>query len=231
MLHYTVRRVLLFVPTILLTTILVFALFWIVPGDAAMMILTGDDADGGRVGIEELEILRHDLRLDRPIHIQYADWLWKTLRGDLGTSTWYRSPVIDELKERFPITLQLAVMAILMAFVAAVPLGIISAVKQDTKIDYLSRIFALIGIAMPTFWIGILMVLHWRTGSAGCHPWATPTSGTTALPTSNSRSFRPWPWLFTTWPSPPGSPAPPCWRCCGKTTCGPPGPRASRSGL
>ncbi len=140
MLQYATRRVLLFVPTILLTTILVFALFWIVPGDAAMMILTGDDGDGGRVTNEDYERLRQDLGLDRPIHMQYAEWLWKTLQGDLGVSTWYRSPVIDELKLRFPITLQLAVMAILMAFVAAVPLGIISAVKQDTKIDYLSRI-------------------------------------------------------------------------------------------
>ena len=156
--QYATRRVALFIPTILLATMMVFALFWIVPGDAAMMILTGEDGEGGRVTTEELEKLRADLGLDRPIYVQYADWLWNIMNGDFGTSLWYRSPVIDELKERFPVTLELAVLAMVMAFVAAVPLGIISAVKQDTKIDYVSRIFALIGIAMPTFWIGILMV-------------------------------------------------------------------------
>jgi peptide/nickel transport system permease protein len=84
--------------------------------------------------------------------------VFNLLKGDLGTSIWYRIPVMDELKDRFVVSMELAVMAILMAFVAAVPLGVISAVKQDTKVDYVSRIFALIGIAMPTFWIGILMV-------------------------------------------------------------------------
>jgi peptide/nickel transport system permease protein len=137
---------------------LVFVLFWIVPGDAAMMILTGEEGEGGRVSTQELQNLRHQLGLDRPVYVQYADWLWDLLRGDLGTSIWYKVPVIDELKERFPVTLELAVMAILMAFVAAVPLGVLSAVKQDTGVDYVSRVFALVGVAMPNFWVGILMV-------------------------------------------------------------------------
>ena len=158
MLQYTSRRVLLFIPTIFLATIMVFALFWIIPGDAAMMILTGDEGDGGRVGNDELEALRHELGLDRPIHIQYGTWVWDLLRGDLGTSLWYRDSVGDELIARFPITLELAVVAMFMAIVAAVPLGIISAVKQDSALDYASRIFALIGIAMPSFWIAILMI-------------------------------------------------------------------------
>ena len=158
MLQYTTRRVLLFIPTIVLATIMVFALFWIIPGDAAMMILTGDEGDGGRVGNDELEALRHELGLDKPIHIQYGGWVWDLLRGDLGTSLWYRDSVGDELLGRFPITLELAIVAMLMATVAAVPLGIISAVKQDSALDYASRIFALIGIAMPSFWIAILMI-------------------------------------------------------------------------
>jgi len=162
--------VLLFIPTILLATMMVLALFWIVPGDAAMMILTGDEGDGGRVSEEDLANLKHELGLDRPIYIQYGDWLWDIMRGDMGKSLWYRSPVIDDLKERFPITLQLAVMAMIMAIVAAVPLGIISAVKQDTGVDYVSRILALIGIAMPTFWIGILMVY----GLAYFFEWLPP---------------------------------------------------------
>jgi peptide/nickel transport system permease protein len=158
MYQYISRRIFLFIPTLLLATILVFVLFWIVPGDAVMMILTGEEGEGGRVSAQELQNLRHQLGLDRPVYVQYADWLWSLLKGDLGTSIWYKIPVIEELKGRFVITLELAVMAILMAFVAAVPLGVISAVKQDTGVDYMSRIFALIGIAMPSFWIGILMV-------------------------------------------------------------------------
>ena len=158
MTQYIVRRLLLFIPTMILATVMVFALFWVVPGDAAMMILTGEEGEGGRVNTADLDQLRKELGLDRPIHVQYGEWVFNLLKGDLGTSIWYRIPVMDELKHRFLVSMELAVMAILMAFVAAVPLGVISAVKQDTKVDYVSRIFALIGIAMPTFWIGILMV-------------------------------------------------------------------------
>ncbi len=157
--QYFARRVLLFIPTIMLATIMVFGLFWIVPGDAAMMILTGDEGDSaGRVTDEDLAKLRAELGLDRHVVIQYGDWVWNLLQGDLGTSTWYRVPVLDEIKGRFFITMELAVFAIVMAFVVAVPLGVISAVKQDTGIDYASRVIALIGVAMPNFWIGILMV-------------------------------------------------------------------------
>ena len=80
------------------------------------------------------------------------------LHGDLGTSLWYKTPVWDQLKDRFLVTMELAVMAILLAFCVAVPLGVTSAVKQDTGFDYLSRIFSGIGIALPTFWLGILIV-------------------------------------------------------------------------
>ena len=156
--NYALHRVFLFIPTLLLATILVFGLFWIVPGDAAMMLLTGDEDAAGKVTNEDIDRLREKMGLNRPIHVQYSAWVWDLMKGDLGDSLWYKTPVLDDLKDRFPITIQLATMALLMAFVAAVPLGIISAVKQDTKVDYASRIFALIGIAMPSFWLGILMV-------------------------------------------------------------------------
>ena len=156
--NYALHRVFLFIPTLLLATILVFGLFWIVPGDAAMMLLTGDEDAAGKVTNEDIDRLREKMGLNRPIHVQYSAWVWDLMKGDLGDSLWYKTPVLDDLKDRFPITIQLATMALIMAFVAAVPLGIISAVKQDTAIDYFSRIFALIGIAMPSFWLGILMV-------------------------------------------------------------------------
>jgi peptide/nickel transport system permease protein len=155
---YAMRRVLLFIPTLLLATIMVFALFWIVPGDPALTILGGGEGDSGTVSPEQLQQLRQRLGLDRPIYVQYASWLWSVLHGDLGTSLWYKTPVWAQLKDRFLVTMELAVMAIVLAFCAAVPLGIVSAVQQDTGLDYCSRVFCVIGIALPTFWLGILIV-------------------------------------------------------------------------
>ena len=155
--QYLVRRLLLFVPTLILASMMVFTLMWIVPGDAAMMILTGE-GESGRVKTEDLERLRHDLGLDRPFYVQYGHWLANVVTGDLGDSIWYKIPVIDELKAKFPVTLQLAVMAMIIATLAAVPLGILSAVTQDSWIDYGCRVFTLVGVALPFFWTGILMV-------------------------------------------------------------------------
>ena len=155
---YIIRRLLLFIPTILIVTIIIFMLMWIVPGDTAMLILTGTDpSEGGRVDLADIERLRAKLGLDRPVHIQYGDWIWHMVRGDLGESLWYQTPVMDELGSRFITTMQLAVMGMGIAFLVAVPLGILSAVKQDTGLDYVSRIFALLGIAMPTFLIAIVV--------------------------------------------------------------------------
>ena len=155
---YALRRALLFIPTLLVVTVLVFALFWIVPGDPALAILAGSDGDTGSVSREQLEQLRHRLGLDRPLYVQYGSWLADVLRGDLGTSLWYKTPVWDQLKDRFLVTMELATMAIVLAVCAAVPLGVTSAVKQDTGFDYVARIFSSIGIALPTFWLGILTV-------------------------------------------------------------------------
>ncbi len=160
---YAIRRALLFIPTLLVATILVFTLFWIVPGDPALTILAGGEGDSGAVLPEQLQQLRQTLGLDRPIYVQYASWLTNVLRGDLGTSLWYKTPVWNHLKDRFLVTMELAVMAIVLAIGAAVPLGVISAVKQDTGLDYLSRMFSSIGIALPTFWLGILIVYAFAT--------------------------------------------------------------------
>ncbi len=179
MYQYLFRRLLLFVPTMLLATIMVFALFSIVPGDAAVFLLTGEDA-GGRVTNDDFERLRSDLGLDRPVYIQYADWLWGVVQGDLGNSLYYGSPFGLELLERFARTFELAVLAIVMAFIAAVPLGILSAMKQDSGVDYASRVIALLGIAMPTFWIGVLVIygltygFNWGPPLVYAHLWEAP---------------------------------------------------------
>ena len=154
---YALRRLGLFIPTLILTTLIVCVLFFLVPGDAALVILTGEEG-AGAVTDEDIARMRHELGLDRPIHVQYGSWIWGILRGDLGTSIWYQTPVIDELKDKFVVTVELSIFGIAMAFLMAVPLGIISAVKQDTWPDYVSRIVSLVGIALPTFWLSILMV-------------------------------------------------------------------------
>ena len=154
---YALRRLGLFIPTLILTTLIVCVLFFLVPGDAALVILTGEEG-AGAVTDEDIARMRHELGLDRPIHVQYGSWIWGILRGDLGTSIWYQTPVIDELKDKFVVTVELSIFGIAMAFLMAVPLGIISAVKQDTWPDYISRIVSLVGIALPTFWLSILMV-------------------------------------------------------------------------
>ena len=156
--QYALRRALLFIPTLLVASILVFALFWIVPGDPALTILAGGEGDTGSVTSEQLQQLRQKLGLDRPLYVQYGSWLGDVLQGNLGTSLWYKTPVWEQLKDRFLVTMELAVMAILLAVCAAVPLGILSAVKQDTGFDYAGRVFSVIGIALPTFWLGILIV-------------------------------------------------------------------------
>ena len=155
--EYIARRFVLFIPTLLLTTLIVFVLFFLVPGDTALFILTGEEG-AGAVTEEDIAKLRSELGLDRPIHIQYFSWVWGILQGDLGTSIWYKTPVIDELKDKFAVTVQLAVMGLVLAFIMAVPLGVLSAVKQDTLPDYICRIISLIGIALPTFWLAILMI-------------------------------------------------------------------------
>ena len=154
---YTLKRLLLFLPTVAIVTVLVFLVMWLVPGDAATMILAGAQGEGGFTQ-EAVDKLRTQLGLDRPVYVQYGDWLWGLLKGDLGTSIYHGSPVIDDLGDRFLVTLQLAVMAILMGAMVAVPVGVISAVKQDTPLDYGVRIFTIAGIAVPAFWVGLLVV-------------------------------------------------------------------------
>src|SRR2546428_9817431 len=119
MVKYALRRTLLFIPTLLVATILVFTLFWIVRGALALTILAGGEGDSGAVVPEQLQQLRQTLGLDRPIYVQYASWLTNVLRGDLGTSLWYKTPVWNQVKDRFLVTMELAVMAIAVALRAA----------------------------------------------------------------------------------------------------------------
>ena len=154
--QYTIKRIGLFIPTVLLVTVIVFVVMRLIPGDPALAILSADDAAYTE---DELRLLRIELGTDRPLVIQYVGWIGGLARGDFGTSFWWGGPVIDRLGERIPVTIELAFLGIGLAVVCAVPLGVLSAIKPDSPIDYLSRVFTLVGISIPTFFSGILLTL------------------------------------------------------------------------
>ena len=157
MFRYVVKRVLLFIPTLIFASVFVFALMRLIPGDPALLRLVGDTG-ATEWTQEDLARERHRLGTDRPLVVQYADWAWGMVRGDFGESMFFDTPVSDDLKDRLPVTLQLTIMGLSIAILISVPLGVLSAVKQDTWIDYVARTFTITGIALPTFLTGILIV-------------------------------------------------------------------------
>jgi peptide/nickel transport system permease protein len=155
--QYAVKRIALFVPTVLLLTIIVFVMMRLVPGDPAIAILEG--TSGGLYAQTDLEELRHKLGTDRNTAAQYFTWIGGVFKGEFGNSWWFEAPVMTELVDRIPVTIQLAVMSIIIAVVFAVPLGILSAIKPDSWLDHGARIFTLVGIAIPNFLAAIFLIL------------------------------------------------------------------------
>ena len=153
MLRYLVRRLLLTIPVLLGVATLVFALIHLVPGDPAQSML-GDTAPA-----EDVQRLRTRLGLDDPLHVQYGRFLSGIVRGDLGTSFRYGTPVTQEIRSRLYRTLQLALAAMAVAIACAIPLGILAAVYRGTAVDHLAMTVALAGISMPNFWLGPLLAL------------------------------------------------------------------------
>ena len=157
MTQYLVKRLALFIPTLFLASVLIFSLMRVLPGDPALLRLVGD-AGATEWTQEDLARERARLGTDKNWAVQYWSWASGMLQGDFGESLYYDTPVSDDLKERLPITAQLTIMGIGLAILLSVPLGVLSAVKQDTWLDYLSRSFTITGVAMPTFLTGILIV-------------------------------------------------------------------------
>ncbi len=154
---YIAKRCLLFIPTLLMATLLAFLLLRVIPGDPALVKLAGETGES-RFTQAELHDLQVKLGTDRPLYVQYGKWVWGMLKLDFGTSMFFEEPVVDDLIAKFPITLELTVLAMLLAIIIAVPLGLVSAIKQDTPADYISRIISIAGVALPNFWVGILIV-------------------------------------------------------------------------
>jgi peptide/nickel transport system permease protein len=156
--RYIVQRLLLPIPAILGVTLVAFALMRLVPGDIATILVYEAGTERAGAAEQAVQKIRRELGLDRPIPVQYADWLLAAVRGDFGYSYWERRPVSEILGERFPRTLQLALMTMVLALCWAVPLGITSAVRQDTAIDYLARLLSVSGLSIPAFFVGVLLL-------------------------------------------------------------------------
>ena len=153
---YLFKRFLLMFPTLLGVAVLIFVLIRIVPGDVVELRLAGDSsAVSDKVLAEE----RAKHGLDKPVWQQFATWVWGAVRLDFGKSMWTGAPIYEEIKLRFALSLQLAIMATVVAVLIAIPLGVISALKQDTWIDYVVRIASIAGLATPSFWLGIVFIL------------------------------------------------------------------------
>ena len=158
MLTHLVRRLLLFIPVLVLVSALIFVLVRVLPGDVAVLILAGPEGSSG-VSQEALARVRADLGLDRPLHVQYLAWIGDVLRLNLGNSFISRESIVSEIGRRLPVTAEFAVLTLLISLLIAIPVGIISAIRQSTWVDYLVRVVSIAGLTAPTFWTGSLIIL------------------------------------------------------------------------
>lgn len=156
MLQYVVKRVLLTIPTLLGVAVLVFFMLRIVPGDVVEVKLRGD---GGSVSQQTIDAERKRLGLDKPLMTQFGDWMVGVATFNYGISMWTERPVMEEIRLRLELSLQVAIMASLIAVFIAIPLGTIAALFRDTWIDYVVRIVTIGGLSIPSFWFGMLIML------------------------------------------------------------------------
>jgi peptide/nickel transport system permease protein len=154
---YILHRILLMIPTLLGAVTLIFLIMRLLPGDVALYILGSDESS--EMNREALQRIRNELGLDQPLIVQYGEWVWKALRFDFGNSYWTRQPVIEELGRRYPMTASLAFFSLILGTLIAIPIGVLSAVRQDTMVDYAARIFSIAGLSIPSFWLAILLIL------------------------------------------------------------------------
>ena len=174
---YLAKRLLLIVPTLLGVASLVFVIMRVIPGDVALLILGGDS---GQIDRAQLAAMHHRLGLDQPLLVQFGKWLWAVLHFDFGVSLWTGRPVVEELLVRLPLSLELAILATIVAVVLAIPFGMLAAVRQDSWLDYVIRVISIGGLAIPSFWAGILVILFlviyfgWGPPLEFTPPWVDP---------------------------------------------------------
>jgi peptide/nickel transport system permease protein len=182
--RYLFKRFLLMLPTLFGVALVTFMLIRVIPGDVVELRYSGDR---GAVSQEILDQERARIGLDQPVWKQFATWMWGVVRFDFGTSMWTGAPIWEEVKLRFALSFQLAVMATAVAVLLAIPLGVLAALKQDTWVDYGVRIFSIAGLAMPSFWLGIVIILvmlivfKWLPPMVYTPFWTSPTQNLAQL--------------------------------------------------
>ena len=176
MARYIAKRFLLMIPTLVGVAALIFFLMRVVPGDVVELRFSGESSFASK---QQLDQERARFGLDRPLWRQFVEWMWGLARFDFGRSMWTGAPIAEEIRLRFMLSLELAILATIVAVVLAIPLGVIAALKQDTWVDYAVRIFSLAGIATPSFWLGIVLILglliifRWLPPMVYTPPWVS----------------------------------------------------------
>ncbi len=176
MYKYVIRRLLLSFPVLLLSSLIVFGLMRVMPGDA----LTALMGESGNVSAKDLQKLQKELGLDRPYVEQYGIWLWQMVSLNPGYSIFTNEPITVALKKAIPVTLELAALAIVLGLIIAIPVGVLSATRQDTASDYVGRVVAVSGLSMPDFWLGTLVItfaaiwFHWIPPIGYVSLWEAP---------------------------------------------------------
>jgi peptide/nickel transport system permease protein len=155
---YVVHRLLLFVPTLLGASLLIFVLMRLVPGDIAQILVYQTGSEQSSVQEKQIKQIRTELGLDKPVLVQYVTWLGNAVRLDFGESYSQRRPVRDILLERFPRSMELAVLTMGLAMLWAIPLGVISAVRHNTWLDHVVRVLSISGLSLPIFFTGVLIL-------------------------------------------------------------------------
>ena len=154
MYKYVLRRLLLAIPVLLLSSLIVFGLMRVMPGDALIALM----GESGNISDKDLAKIRKELGLDRPYHEQYVLWLWQMVTFNPGHSIFTNEPIPDALKKAIPVTLELAGLAMVLGLLIAVPIGVLSATRQDSPSDYAGRVVAVSGLSLPDFWLGTLVI-------------------------------------------------------------------------
>ncbi|MBM4198020.1 MAG: ABC transporter permease [Gammaproteobacteria bacterium] len=181
--QYIIRRLISSIPSLILVSIIIFGLLRLIPGDVVMARLS----ESGYVTEEDLNRMREQLGLNRNPIVQYFDWAGHAVRGDLGTSLWTSEEVLPTIVGRIGISMQLAGMAMVIAVVIAIPIGVISAVRQNSWVDYASRLFSIMGLSIPDFWIATMLLLFlslyvgWLPQFGWFVPWEDPSRNLQAL--------------------------------------------------
>lgn len=174
MTRFILHRILISIPTLILVSMFVFGLQKLLPGDP-VLAMAGEERDPAVI-----QLLREKYRLNDPIPMQYLYWVGGVLQGDLGTSLRTGEPVLNLIAQKLPVTIQLAIMSMIFAFLIGVPAGILSSVRKGTWVDYIANVVALSGLSIPNFWLGIMMILlvsvnlGWLPASGYESPWVDP---------------------------------------------------------